>query len=123
MLRIENRTSQTIIVTKTFSRVVILMAKKIMIKKNRSDQEMFAGFEEQLESGNEKAGQEKGIREASAFASFFTPELQEQVGRELLNLKIKLYNEGIVDFDLKVKTIDNEIILTPKPKKNKVKRV
>jgi len=101
---------------------VIVLAKKIVIAKNRSDQEMFAGLEEQLKPDDINAEKEKGRREANAFASFFTPELQEEIGRELLKLKIKLYNEGIVDFDLKVKTVDNEIILTPKPKKKKMER-
>lgn len=98
------------------------MAKKFAIKKNRSDEEMLAAFEEQLgqNAEKEKTGQTKNTKD-NAFAQFFTPELQEQIGKELLKLKIKLYHEGIADFELKVKTVGNEIILIPKTKRKKTK--
>jgi len=99
-----------------------MMANKKSIPKNRSDQEMFLGSEEVAESGTKQPLQDGNTKPTGSFASFFTPDLQEQIGKELLNLKIKLYNEGIIDFDIKVKTIGNEIILTPKPKR-KVKKV
>lgn len=98
------------------------MTKKKTIPKNRSDQEMLVSFEEVKESSTQQSPHDKDSKSTNSFASFFSSDLQEQIGKELLNLKIKLYKEGIVDFDLKVKTVENEIILTPKPKR-KVKKV
>ena len=51
--------------------------------------------------------------------TFFTPmpELQEKVGKALLELKVELYKDGIVDFDVKVMRQGKEIILTAAPKK------
>jgi hypothetical protein len=89
------------------------MTKKKTIPKNRSDQEMLVGFEEVKESSTQQSPQDKDSKSTNSFASFFSSDLQEQ---------IELYKEGIVDFDLKVKTVENEIILTPKPKR-KVKKV
>lgn len=50
-------------------------------------------------------------------SEFFTPELQEKVGKLLLELKVELYKEGIVDFDIKVARQDKQIILTAVPSK------
>lgn len=59
-----------------------------------------------------------------AYASeFFTPELQEKVGKALLELKLALYREGIVDFDIKVTNQDKQIILTGVPSKAEKKKL
>ena len=57
-------------------------------------------------------------KEKNGYVSeFFTSELQEKVGKLLLELKVELYKEGIVDFDIKAARQDKQIILTAVPRK------
>lgn len=57
-------------------------------------------------------------KEKTGYVSeFFTPELQEKVGKALLELKVELYKDGIVDFNIKVARQDKQIILTAVPSK------
>jgi hypothetical protein len=101
------------------------------IPKNLSDTAMFGDYKETLTFENENYAEEtatpqpvRGIQKDNKnYANeFFTPELQEKVGKALLELKVKLYKEGIVDFDIKVTTQDKQIILTGVPSKAEKKK-
>ena len=101
------------------------------IPRNRADAEMFTGWKESpsFENRSEedsaadarppakkipaKAGQTEGP------AAFVTPELQEAIGRALLELKLQLYKEGLVDYTLKVSREGRQVILSPAPVKTK----
>ncbi|SHK82344.1 hypothetical protein [Desulforamulus aeronauticus] len=92
------------------------------IKKNLSDQEMMAGYQEDLTFENAWLEEEavskpkvktvKKAGEKESVSSFFTPELQEQVGRVLLELKLDLYKQGIIDYRLEVSRQGNSVVLT-----------
>lgn len=47
----------------------------------------------------------------------FTPQLTEELGKALLQLKMELYCEGIKNFSYKIKRDGENIILMPKYKK------
>ncbi|SHE28775.1 hypothetical protein [Desulforamulus putei] len=94
---------------------------KIKIRKNLSDEEMLANYKEEITFENawddaavtrpapkpvKKDSEKEGIH------SFFTPELQEQVGKALLELKIQLYKEGIIDYRIEVSREGRQVILT-----------
>lgn len=94
------------------------------IKKNLSDQDMLANYKEEttfentLEEDEPAPKKPAGRNAAQSTASqFLTPELEEKIGKALLELKVKLFNIGTVDYDLKVSVEDNKIILTPAPAK------
>jgi hypothetical protein len=96
------------------------------IKKNLSDKDMVKGFVEEntfetdifteaeptphLKTPPKKDGAE------NFKTAFFTPELQETVSKALLELKVKLYQEGIVDYSLKVSQEGHQVILRAVPK-------
>lgn len=89
------------------------------ISKNLSDADMFKGYKEELtfETGPAEQEEKPAKRSNSAKApdlhtSFFTPELQEQVGKALLEIKLQLYKEGIVDYTIKVSRDGRKVILT-----------
>jgi hypothetical protein len=101
------------------------------IPKNLSDTAMFGDYKENITFENDNFVEEettilpnRGIKkESKSYTSeFFTPELQEKVGKALLELKVKLYNEGIVDFEIKVTTQDKQIVLTAVPSKAEKKK-
>lgn len=101
------------------------------IPKNLSDTAMIGTFQEKITFENEHFQEEittqqpvKAMKKDSVgFASeFFTPELQEKVGKALLELKVKMYSEGIVDFDIKVTTQDKQVIMTAVPSKTEKKK-
>lgn len=94
---------------------------KSKIRKNLSDEEMFANYKEEITFENawddtvvtkpavkpvKKDAEREGIQ------SFFTPELQEQVGRALLEMKVQLYKEGILDYRIEVSREGRQVILT-----------
>lgn len=96
---------------------------KIRIKRGLSDQDMVGKWQE-------KPSFEHGIEEAAPKAvqtaqpkkeSFFTPELQEKVAKGLLEVKLALYQQGILDYDIKVTRENTTIILTAIPRKSKTK--
>lgn len=100
---------------------------KIKIRKNLSDEEMLANYREEITFENyvedrmpETKLKSKGEQKEAA-DSFFTPQLQEQVNKALLELKIKLYKQGIVDYDLKVTCEENQVIIAPIPPKGSKK--
>jgi hypothetical protein len=102
------------------------------IPKNLSDTAMIGNYKENITFENDNFAEEvvtaqpvRGVKkDNTSYASeFFTPELQEKVGKALLELKVKLYSEGIVDFDVKVTSQDKQIILTGVPSKAEKKKV
>ncbi len=98
--------------------------KKKVIQKNLSDAEMFVGHKEELTFetafADEAAPAPKVVKPSAKqeklnFRSeFFTPELQEEVGKELLAIKLELFKEGIVDYKIKVTREGRKVILTAK---------
>ncbi|MDU2065413.1 MAG: hypothetical protein E6713_11320 [Sporomusaceae bacterium] len=96
------------------------------IIKNRSDREMFANWQEEATFENMLDGrQETTVAKKTAkvedkgWQSFFTDEFKESVGKALLELKVTLYKQGVVDFKLQTAVKDNQIILTAVPKKKR----
>lgn len=87
----------------------------VKIRKNLSDEDMLKGYEEKI-TFEHTSGQDKAAP-ADPVSAFFTPELQREVGRALLALKVELYKQGIVDYKFKVAHKDNQVILTAVPVK------
>lgn len=46
-----------------------------------------------------------------SLTSFFTPELQEQVAKALLEVKVELYKQGVIDYRIEVSREGTSIIL------------
>jgi len=98
---------------------------KFTIKKNLSDSDMFVGHKEVITFENNPVEEEvakpvKAVAKSQQpdfHSSFFTPELQEKVGKGLLEIKMQLFKEGIVDFDIKVSRDGTKIILSAVPAK------
>lgn len=99
------------------------------IPKNLSDKSMIGKYAEQITFENDIFAEEqvttrpmKIEKKATGYVSeFFTPELQEKVGKALLELKVDLYKQGVVDFDIKVTRLDKQVLLTAVPSKPKQK--
>lgn len=100
----------------------------VKIPKNRHDSEMVGNMPEQvsfehLSDGTESvpAAKPAAKKEAPkpAYAEFFTPELQEDVGKALLTLKLNLYKQGIVDYSLKVACEADKVVLKAVPRQPK----
>jgi len=98
------------------------------IPKNLSDKSMFGDYQEQITFENDFYSEETAAQrlakpvkkeKADYVSEFFTPELQEKVGKLLLEIKVELYKEGIVDFDMKVARQGKQVILTATPGKKK----
>ncbi|MDT8902847.1 hypothetical protein [Anaeroselena agilis] len=100
------------------------------IPKNRHDSEMFAGVREavsfeHLSDGTAEEPAAPAAKTAKkeapkpAWAEFFTPELQEEVGKALLTLKVNLYKQGIVDYALKAALEGDKVVLKALPKQPK----
>lgn len=94
---------------------------KSKIRKNLSDEEMFANYKEEITFENawdDTVVAEPAVKtvkkdsEKEGIHSFFTPELQEQVGKALLELKVQLYKEGIIDYRIEVSREGRQVILT-----------
>jgi hypothetical protein len=102
----------------------------VKIPKNRQDSEMFAGLSEKesfenLSDGNDSVPVAKAVKKEApkpAYAAFFTPELQEDLGKALLTLKLNLYKEGIVDYTIKVSCEANQVVLKAVPSIKKPKQ-
>lgn len=99
------------------------MEKKI--RKNLSDSEMFANSKEQLTFENDiqedsvvpakiKKAAPQEVQQ-SLNSSLVTPELQEKIGKALLELKLALYKQGIVEYKIKVSSQGDQIILKADP--------
>jgi hypothetical protein len=95
------------------------------IPKDLSDADMFKHYKETISFENDPQPDDKlspaakpSKNERQGYeASFLTPQLQQAVGKALLALKLKLYKEGIVDYDIKVKQEGHQVLLTAVPKK------
>ena len=91
------------------------------IPKNLADKDMFHGYQEKetIESVFLQNDREPAVRKPVKPAkeniqlSCLTPDLQEKIGKLLLELKLDLYKEGIVDYRIKVKKEGGKIILLP----------
>lgn len=99
------------------------------IPKNLSDKDMVGNFKDTLTFETDvspeetpKAAVKKKPEKQSYTSEFFTPELQEKMGKALLELKLELYKTGVVDFDLKVSREGQQVILKAIPKKDKPQR-
>lgn len=91
------------------------------ITKNLSDADMFKNYKEEItfEHTDESEPEPKPAKRSGTAAkqediktAFFTPQLQEQVGKALLELKLELYKAGIVDYTVKVSREGRKILLT-----------
>lgn len=100
------------------------------IPKNLDDKAMFAGFKEEVtfetmflaeEEAQPPKPKAKGKEKESLAASFVTKELQEKLGNLLLELKLELYKEGLVDYQVKAVREGKRIILSPSPVKKRTK--
>lgn len=94
------------------------------IPKNLSDNDMLAVWDKKAETKKSEEAEKVPVKEdikPSYEAGFLTPELQQSIGKALLEQKVKLYKEGIVDYNIKVKQEGSQIILTAVPRKIKPK--
>lgn len=99
------------------------------IPKNRQDGEMFANVKEKFSFENESDGlAEQPVTKPAkkepakpGYAEFITPELQEDLGKALLALKVNLYKQGIVDYKIKLATEAGQIVLKAVPVTKKAK--
>ena len=95
------------------------------IKKNLSDSEMLKGyketvtFENMFEEETPKPKVKAPKEENDFFSSFFTKELKEKVGKQLLEIKLELYKQGITDFELKASREGTKVIIEAKEIKKK----
>lgn len=96
------------------------------IPKNLSDKEMFKDYEEEptieetfqrAERAREAKAREKvkDSRELTALA--LSPEILDALEKLLLEVKVELYREGIVDYRLTVRREGTNILLSPAVKK------
>lgn len=90
------------------------------IPKGLTDAQMTAGMEEELtfengayqdEKTKKKKIQPKKKNENMAL-DFITPALAEKLGNQLLELKLALYQEGIVDYRFRVERQGHAIVMT-----------
>ena len=98
------------------------------IPKNLSDKDMFKDYKEEkkekslfdiareFDKNNTTAGKKNNNNIKD---SYIDAKLAVDLEKELLKLKLDLYKEGIVDYQIKVKREDNKIILVPMIKKHK----
>lgn len=90
------------------------------IPKGLTDAQMTAGMEEELtfENGayqDEKTKKKKvqsKKKDDNMLLDFITPTLAEKLGRQLLELKLALYQEGIVDYRFRVERQGHAIVMT-----------
>ncbi|MBP2643408.1 MAG: hypothetical protein H6Q67_1295 [Firmicutes bacterium] len=100
------------------------------IPKNRPDSEMIGSWQEKTHFEHVSDGQPdqpiakpaKKETAKSSYASFFTPQLQEDLGKALLTLKVNLFKEGIVDYTIKVSCETNQVVLKAVPSNKKPKQ-
>lgn len=101
------------------------------IPRGLADKDMFIGvkevetFETMLFTEEEPVAKPKvKTKEKDDLATaFLTKELQEKIGKALLELKLDLYKEGLVDYDIKVAREGKNIILSAAPTKKKVNNI
>lgn len=99
------------------------------IPRGLSDEQMTAGMDEDLtfENGgyqDEKTKKKKvqpKKKDDNMLLDFITPALAEKLGRQLLELKLALYQEGIVDYRFRVERQGHAIVMTAIETKPKTK--
>ncbi|MPN08634.1 hypothetical protein SDC9_155919 [bioreactor metagenome] len=98
------------------------------IPKNLSDSAMMGGYQEKAtfetaiyNEADEPVKPVKKEQKENLATAFLTPELQEKVGKALLDMKLELYKQGVVDFTVKVARQGSQITLTAVPAKTKNK--
>lgn len=102
---------------------------KHKIKKGLSDEEMLKGYVETAtyEDGMMKEEPAKGSssstkkpepKKTSFFNEFITEEMEEKIGKALLEIKMEYFKDGD-DFTVKVKRDGLNILLETAPKKRK----
>lgn len=97
------------------------------IPKNLTDKAMFNGYKEQETFETMFLADEpvkpkpkiKGEKKETLDTAFLTQELQEKIGKLLLEVKLDLYKEGVVDYTVKAAREGNRIVLTPVEVKKK----
>lgn len=102
------------------------------IKKNLSDADMLKGWQEESTFETQLEAEQEAVRPTAKFAkkdpaedinnAYFTPEIKEAVGKALLELKLNLYKEGIVEYQIKVSCQGNQVILAAVPAKVKAEQ-
>lgn len=104
---------------------------KNKIPKNRSINEMFSGVKEEItfetadwddEPETTKRFVKKSNKQQnpeSLRAQFFTPDLQEKVGKILLDIKMAYYKDGVGDISLEVTKDGRNVVIKTAPKTSK----
>jgi len=97
------------------------------IPKNLSDKDMLKGFKEEktledlfIEADakeQKKQQQKKAVAHEVIEIAYLTPDIVDKLGKMLLELKLSLYQEGVVDYSMTIRREGNDIILSPKEKK------
>lgn len=87
------------------------------IPKNLSDSDMITTWEK--ENKTQEQAPAAPVLKPGYESGFLTPELSQAIGKALLELKVKLYKEGIVDYTIKVRQDGNQVVLTAVPRKTK----
>ena len=92
------------------------------IIKNLSDAEMFKNYKEELtfehtdrDGAAERRPEPVKKAEKEVADRYLTPELADQIEKALLELKIKLYKDGIVDYKYKVSQDNGKVVIIPLP--------
>ena len=101
------------------------------IPRNLSDKDMFKGWKEEptVEQQLLDAAAEDEAKSGRAAQSahpgadiriaYLTPDVIDTLGKMLLELKVELYREGIVDYRMDIRREGTKIVLEPKEDKKK----
>jgi len=96
------------------------------IPKGLGDKDMFKGYAEKetfetmfLSAEEEPKPVIKNKIKEDLNTAYLTKDLQEKIGKLLLDLKMDLYKEGIIDYEIKVKKIGMDIVLSAAVTKSK----
>ena len=96
------------------------------IPKNLSDKDMFKGWKEEPTveqqfldaAAKEDAKSGRAARDAHPGAdiriAYLTPDVIDTLGKLLLELKVELYKDGVVDYRIDVRREGRKIVLEPK---------
>ena len=96
------------------------LADKDMFKDYKEDKTVESMFLASEEKVDRQPGPKKRSEREKLQLAYLTPVLQEKLGKALLDLKMVLYKEGIVEYDIKVKRDGQKIVLLPIEHKKKV---
>ena len=99
------------------------------IPKGLSDKAMMQGFEEEAtledcflaQEAHEEEKRRRAVneREADLSRAALTPELLDRLGKELLQLKLDLFSEGVKNYRIDIKREGATIVLAPKETKGR----